>query len=130
MNTPKGFIVLGAGDLFRERDIDYGKPFRPRWSFTFRRITKAHEVASTLRGGPYAWPGGYPLFFITRDGAALCFACVRKEWRHIVADMISNRDTGWKVEACDVNWEDPDCICDHCSQRIESAYAEKEAKAP
>jgi hypothetical protein len=28
------------------------------------------------------------------------------------------------VEALDVNWEDPDLFCDHCGNRIESAYAE------
>ena len=74
---------------------------------------------------PYAWPGGYPLFFITADGAALCHACGRKEARQITA-AIRDRDRhgGWCVEAQDVNWEDGTMICDHCSGRIESAYAE------
>ncbi|HEX8838278.1 MAG TPA: hypothetical protein VF748_15150 [Candidatus Acidoferrum sp.] len=87
------------------------------------------ELKRRLRDGAYAWPGGYPLFFITSDGAALCFACVRKEWRNVVQDWIwaarrRYRGSGWLVEACDVNWEDPDLHCDHCSAQIESAYAD------
>jgi hypothetical protein len=27
---------------------------------------------------PYAWPGGYPRFFITNDGEALSFAAARE----------------------------------------------------
>lgn len=82
------------------------------------------EIKGRLRAGAYAWPGGYPLFFMTRDGAALCFACVRKEWRQIVWDVLHNASTGWRVEGCDANWEDPQLRCDHCSQPIESAYGE------
>lgn len=31
----------------------------------------------------FAWPGGYELFGITSDGAALCCDCMRKEYRLI-----------------------------------------------
>lgn len=73
---------------------------------------------------PYAWPGGYPLFFITGDGAALCFKCGRKEGARITASIRDNCNDGWKVEAVDVNWEDTELMCDHCSELIESAYGE------
>ena len=36
------------------------------------------------------------------------------------------RYNGWQVTAHDANWENPDLYCDHCSSRIESAYAEDE----
>lgn len=78
---------------------------------------------------PYAWPGGYPLFFITSDGAALCFKCAKKEGRRITDSIRTNCRDGWKVEAVDVNWEDTECFCDHCSQPIESAYGENKATA-
>lgn len=87
---------------------------------------KLRDVKTQLRRGPYAWPGGYPLFFCTSDGAALCFECVRKHWHSVCeAHMIFGyRNSGWRVEAVDCNWEDPILHCDACSTRIESAYAE------
>lgn len=72
----------------------------------------------------YAWPGGYPLYLITSDGAALCIDCGKKEYRNIVRSIHRNVSDGWKVEAVDVNWEDTNLYCDHCSQLIESAYGE------
>jgi len=81
-------------------------------------------VKHHLREGQFAWPGGYPLFFVLQDGCALCFGCARKEFRQIVWDHKHHCNTGWKVAAVDANWEDPSLYCDHCSKRIESAYAE------
>lgn len=73
---------------------------------------------------PYAWPGGYPLFAITSDGGALCANCTRKKLGNIVTAIARNLHDGWNVEAIDVNWEDGELMCDHCSQHIESAYAD------
>ena len=73
---------------------------------------------------PYAWPGGYPLFFICSDGAPLCFNCAKKEGARITDAIRTNSRCGWKVIGVDVNWEDAMLYCDHCSKRIESAYAE------
>lgn len=85
---------------------------------------KTIEIKKQLRNGAFAWPGGYPLFFLTSDSAALCFSCVRKEWRQVVWDKIHKCSTGWNIEACTVNWEDAELTCDHCSKHIESAYAD------
>lgn len=60
----------------------------------------------------YAWPGGYPLFYLDDEGNTLCAACATKD------DMES------KPIAYDTNWEDASLFCDDCYQRIESAYAE------
>jgi len=77
-----------------------------------------------MRNGPYAWPGGYPLFFITNDGAALSFDVVRENLRSVL-DSVANRiNDGWRVVAVDVNWEDGELTCDHTGERIESAYAD------
>jgi hypothetical protein len=75
----------------------------------------------------YAWPGGYPLYLVTSDGAALCIDCGRKQWKQICRAIHLNLRDGWKVEAPDINYEDPSLFCDHCGQRIESAYAEDKA---
>jgi hypothetical protein len=88
------------------------------------------DIKRALRNGPYAWPGGYPLYFACDDGGVLCFACVRKQWREIVsAHRRGERRGGWHLAGWDTNWEDPALICDHCNARIESAYAEDEAGA-
>jgi hypothetical protein len=82
------------------------------------------EIKRRLRDGKYAWPGGYPLYFVTRDGATLSFDAVRKEWRNVVWDHLRDASTGWRIEACEINYEDPELFCDHTNKRIESAYAE------
>jgi len=83
------------------------------------------DLKHALRNGPYAWPGGYPLYFITADGGALSFESVRGNFREILLAMRRNDGaSGWKVVAVETNWEDPELYCDHSGGRIESAYAE------
>lgn len=82
------------------------------------------QIKTALRAGPYAWPGGYPLFFVTQDGAALSFDAAQAEFRNIVWDHLNDASTGWRIAGQDVNWEDSDLYCDHTGARIPSAYAE------
>ena len=77
---------------------------------------------------PYAWPGGYPRFFITSDGSALSFHAAHAEKDQIIDSIDSNSNDGWRIVACDINWEDAALFCDHSGKRIESAYAEDEAQ--
>jgi hypothetical protein len=87
-----------------------------------RRIQlQSRRLRDQLVESPYAWPGGYPMFAITSDGGALCHKCCKTEARSIGSTYGSD---GWAITALDVNWEDPGLYCDHCSERIESAYAE------
>lgn len=65
----------------------------------------------------YAWPGGYPVWYITKDSLTICPDCANKV------------DTSDPPIACDVNWEDSELFCDDCGKRIESAYAEDEVTA-
>ena len=74
---------------------------------------------------PYAWPGGYPRFAITDDGAPLCFACLRSEYRQISCAVRHKLSDGWRVVAFHINWEDAELHCDHCGNRIKSAYGEE-----
>lgn len=87
-------------------------------------ISKPSDFGRALKMGPYAWPGGYPLFFITDDGAALSFAAARKEAKRICDAIREHSRGGWRVVACEVNWEDSELFCDHTGERIKSAYAE------
>ena len=84
------------------------------------------EIKTALRNGQYAWPGGYPLYFIASDGEALSFKAVRENWREIVsAHLRGDKTGGWLIEGVNANWEDPHLFCAHTSERIESAYAEE-----
>ena len=77
-----------------------------------------NEMLTTNEGiyPTYAWPGGYPIFYITQDYGILCPDCAN-EHHHI-------DDKQWNVIAAEVNWEDDQVWCDHCSARIEPAYGD------
>jgi hypothetical protein len=85
-------------------------------------ISEYRQAAHPFRR--YAWPGGYPVFAITSDGAALCFDCLKIMRRSILAAIRDRVNDGWRVSAFDINWEDPGLYCEHCGTRIESAYVE------
>jgi len=75
----------------------------------------------------YAWPGGYPLYLVTSDGATLSIDAARANWREIVrAHLWDDRRCGWHIAGVEVNWEDPDLYCEHTGERIESAYCEEQ----
>ena len=89
--------------------------------------TRPNSIEESLKDfirQPYTWPGGYPLFLITTDGAALCKTCAKSEYNLILASTRGRDNDGWTAAAVDVNWEDVDLYCDHCGQPIESAYGE------
>ena len=85
--------------------------------------TKA-DLDAALAEGKYTNVGGYPIFFITSDGAALSYDTVKEEYDQIVESIEDHLNDGWRVEAADVNWEDGELYDDHSGERIESAYAE------
>jgi hypothetical protein len=89
------------------------------------QINTISDFRKAYRNGPYAWPGGYPLYFVTADGAALSFAAAKSERRNILEAIRDNEArSGWRVAALDINWEDTGLTCDHTGQSIESAYGD------
>jgi len=64
----------------------------------------------------YAWPGGYPIVYFAADNGVLCPKCANeyKEGR-------DNEEQLKPVDA-DINYADASLYCEHCSERIESAY--------
>ena len=89
------------------------------------QIQTTLQFKNALKQGPYAWPGGYPLFFICDDGGALCCKCAASHARPVMEAIRDKaRGCGWRVVGEDINWEDPDLYCDNCNDRIESAYAD------
>lgn len=107
-------------------------PLRKDYCWAHNPINTAAQFKAVLRNGAYAWPGGYPLFFVCDDGGALCFACAHKEAREIIGAHLEvkkcpsarRNNSQWLAVAVDVNWEDSNLYCDHCSKPIESAYGD------
>ena len=87
-------------------------------------INTISDFRRAMRNGPYAWPGGYPLYFVMSDGEALSFDAARKERRQILEALRDYDNSGWRPVAMDINWEDDNLICAHTNERIESAYGE------
>lgn len=87
------------------------------------KICNTHDFRHAIRSGPYAWPGGYPLYFVMADGEAVSFDAAKAERRQILEAMIRNeRGDMWRPIAFEVNWEDADLMCAHTGMQIESAY--------
>jgi len=70
----------------------------------------------------YAWPGGYPIYYLTKDCGVLCPDCANG--KHGSEAHEANDDPQWRLVACDVHWEGEPLTCDHCNAEIESAYGE------
>ena len=87
------------------------------------------QVKALLRNGPYAWPGGYPMFFVCTDGEPMSFAAARQNWRQVVGAHLPAAwsDKSFGIAAVLVNWEDPELRCCVNDERIPSAYSEDEA---
>jgi len=77
-----------------------------------------------IENGPYSWPGGYPVYFITSDGAALSFKAAEENAGSIEFSIREMVYDDWHVLAVDLNFESLDLYCDHTGERIESAYEE------
>jgi hypothetical protein len=91
---------------------------------------KYEQFIKDLEAGPYAFPGGYPRFFITADGEALSFDSATKN-RALILEAINADDKtgGWLVIGCDINWEDATLRCADTNKPIESAYGDRDKNA-
>jgi len=70
------------------------------------------------------------MFMVMTDGACLCKSCAQENRKQIFRSTGENDRDGWAAAGVDVNWEDAELYCDHCGDRIESAYAEPENEQP
>lgn len=86
-------------------------------------IKTVSDFRAAIRQGAYAWPGGYPIYFVTADGAAISFKAAKEEARQIIGAIGHNETwSGWRIVAADINWEDASLTCDHTGEPIECAY--------
>jgi hypothetical protein len=88
---------------------------------------KTEQFNKDLEAGPYAFPGGYPRFFITADGEGLSFESAKAN-HALILEAINSDDKsgGWMVIGCDINWEDQYLRCAHSNKLIESAYGDSD----
>jgi hypothetical protein len=88
----------------------------------FKRVRR--ELGMEVSRKPldaYAWPGGYPIAYMTIEGDTLCPDCVNAEIDLISAAKQDN-DKQWWVRSQFIHWEGDPEICCHCGKPIESAY--------
>lgn len=97
-------------------------------------ITSLQGLSNVLNHGPYAWPGGYPKFFVMQDGETCCFECIKDNRIEVFAAAPEgpgeerSPDPQWWTVAVYINWEDPSIYCAHCDGPIESAYVPHETE--
>ena len=91
-------------------------------AFHHSAINTSRDFLETLKAGPFAWPGGYPIFFIMSDGEPLSFNSAKTNAMLIARSICHKARDGWRVVACDVNYEDGSLFCCHSGERIEAAY--------
>lgn len=90
----------------------------------YMNIETPSDFGRALKAGPFAWPGGYPVYFICSDGEPLSF---RDAWQNAtrICSAIRDRDRGgWRVIGAEINWEDPSLFSSHSGERIPCAYSE------
>ena len=105
----------GAKDLF-----DIKRHVRSRGS---RAATSTVAwFLETLREGPRA-DGGYPKFWLTSDGDTLSYKACLANCGRIARAIRENSGDGWRVVACDINWEDADMRCCETDLLIPPAYS-------
>lgn len=94
----------------------------------FKRVRKAVGLEVSRKPLPKCTDiGGYPLFYVFKDGSLCCPNCANGNIAAIDAER-NNSHGGWALDGYDTNWEDTELACDHCGEFIPSAY-EKEADA-
>jgi hypothetical protein len=92
-------------------------------------INSISDFRRAMRNGAYAWPGGYPTYFVMGDGEAISFKAAKANVRELLealkdADVRPNDQ--WLPVALEINWEDNGLYCAHTNEPIESAYGEDE----
>jgi hypothetical protein len=86
-------------------------------------IKTISDFRAAMRHGKYAWPGGYPCYFVLSDGEALSFEAAKENRRFILESIAGHLNDGWRVVEMDINYEDSALYCAHSGNLIESAYA-------
>lgn len=124
MKLPAHFMVDTKGDLYDTRSNGWhlNAPLRAGYAGHNQSIDNVAEVKAALREGQCTGVGGYPVYFICKDGGVLSFDAARQNFKEIVSAMKNTMQSDWYIVAVAVNYEDTDLTCDHTGKPIECAY--------
>lgn len=72
------------------------------------------DFRRAMRHGPYAWPGGYPCYFVMSDGEAMSFASARECRRCLLESLADHAEaphvrSDWLPVAVEINWKTRTC---------------------
>lgn len=89
-------------------------------------INSLTDLATSLESGSLTDVGGYPKYWVCKDGTILSHKAVDNNLQ-LVKDAITNdstvhADPNWCVVACEINYENDYLGCDHTNTVIPSAY--------
>lgn len=70
----------------------------------------------------YAWPGSYPIVYLTADYGELCPDCANGRNGSLASE--ANDDPQWQLTAYDIHYEGAPITCAHCDAEIEAAYGD------
>ena len=73
-----------------------------------------------------SFPGGYPIYYVTRIGKVICARCANDNQTMVT----SQKDTEYLITGCDVNYESVNIRCDHCHDEIPAAYINNKKTLP
>lgn len=113
--TPDHVLASEHGTLFYETNRDSAEDLL-EYGCTF----------SHMEWPAYAWPGGYPFYYVTRDGGCLCPSCANENM-NLTLDKDYDQ---WCIVAQEINYEDNDLQCDNCYVDIPAAYGDDEEQQP
>jgi hypothetical protein len=88
------------------------------------------EVDSDLKPISYAWPGGYPVYYLVKQGFRNDETLELEDNPYDREEFItcpkcaSDKGNDLILIGYDINWEDDNLHCEVCSKLIELAYVE------
>lgn len=88
------------------------------------KIKTVFDFNRALDAGAYAWPGGYPYFYVMDDGEALSVEAANENAGLIRDSIIGDLRDGWHAVELAINWDDTGLYCAHTGQRIAPAYGD------
>jgi hypothetical protein len=95
-----------------------------------KRVRRAVGLTVCREALPaYAWPGGYPVYYLAADGEVICPECANANLAQIDGAIKAGPRSGWddwRLVASDVNYEDAHMTCAHCNKGIPCAYLSEE----
>ena len=83
------------------------------------------EAALAGHVNEFAWPGGYTILYLMKDGGTLCASCVKENLEQI-KEAEKDEDAQWQIADAYVHWEGPPEYCDHCNKEMTSEYGDPE----